>query len=154
MARFLHRHLLFFVLLFSSVALSAVLAQQGSTDADQNEQLRRSSPTTPNWKCPPNLRRFCTLPNRFAQNVVSTGRATGCVPGARMRPGSFCTVRCKPGTTAISPGATATRGVVTYRCIPQIIARTTSIDISHLNAHTMLFRNSRRCDRGRALLHY
>jgi hypothetical protein len=45
-----------------------------SAEADAVSARAASTPFVPNWKCPPNVLRYCTLPKQFAANVVSTGQ--------------------------------------------------------------------------------
>jgi hypothetical protein len=65
-----------------------------------------------NWKCPPSILRFCTLPATFPANVVSTGGVSGCVPGIRMQGNTQCPVACKAGYV---PEAGTDRATTTLR---------------------------------------
>jgi hypothetical protein len=49
---------------------------------------------TPNWKCPPNEKKFCTLPTSFGTNIVGASGYAGCIAGTRIRVGAACAVRC------------------------------------------------------------
>jgi hypothetical protein len=99
-------------------AASAVTRSRSLPQDDRLPTAERDSATIA-WKCPPQVRQFCTLPARFPQHIVSTGGPSGCVPGARMRRNTQCTVTCKAGTAVVRSAGyhgSTTHAPGAYRC--------------------------------------
>lgn len=113
MAKGLHTMFSMKLLVLVLVTLSlAILPTTVFAAAADTKTATSSAAGSVNWKCPPNQRVFCTLPAAFPDNVVTTGGASGCIPGARMRANAQCQVKCKPGTVPSPAGA---KSVCTYR---------------------------------------